>query len=330
MVKDLIEIGILFVTIVLLLIIFNLNGDTKKNGKLYITEIMASNTKTLKDNYGEYSDYIELYNDNNFPINLENYYLSSNIYEKNKWKFSKIEIKPKEYLIIYASGLDECDIKERICHTNFKLNSKGEKIILSDKNNNLINEFVFKEQYKDISYGYINGKYIYFNTPTPGKKNIYKEYKVQKNLKYDIEITEYMTHNKRSVYDSHGNYYDWIEIFNKSNKDYKLESLYITDNSSNLKKYKLPTATIKAKEYLVIYFSGKKEKYDDSIYVDFRLSDNDDYIIISNDKEEITKARIVKLNQNISYGKVNDKWYYFTTPTPGRDNDTAYFESIGG
>lgn len=328
--KNLIRIGALFCVVFIIIIVFNLDSNYKKNGNLYISEIMADNNSTIQDNNGEYSDYIEIYNGNNFKINLKNYYLSNKTYDRHKWNFPDIDINPKEYLIVYASGINECDIEKKICHTDFKLNKNGEKIILTDKNNNIINEFIFPKQYADISYGYKDGKYIYFKTPTPGKKNDSEEYKVVNKNNYDIEITEYMTHNKRSVYDTHGNYFDWIEIYNNSEEDYNLENLYITDNESNLKKYKFSKTIIKSKEYLVIYFTSKKVDYDDSVYVDFGLSDNDNYIIISSDTKEIDRVKIVKLLENISYGKLKDKWYYFTTPTPGRENTTAHFDEIGG
>jgi len=118
---------ILFVIITLFMILIpNLNNNFIKTGKLYITEIMANNTYTHKDEDGDYSDYIEIYNGYNHQINLEGYYLSDSEFETNKWMFPNIIIKPNEYLIIYASGKDKCNNKEKICHTNFKLSSKGE------------------------------------------------------------------------------------------------------------------------------------------------------------------------------------------------------------
>ena len=48
----------------------SLNDTFIKNGGLYISEIVASNSYTYKDNDGEYSDYIEIYNDNDYDIDL--------------------------------------------------------------------------------------------------------------------------------------------------------------------------------------------------------------------------------------------------------------------
>ncbi len=328
--KGIIEIILISILIILFLLLFpNLNSNYIKKGKLYINEILASNNQTILDNDNEYSDYIELYNDYNISINLSDYYLSDNEYETNKWPFPNIEIKSHEYLIVYASGKDKCDIEKRICHTNFKLSSVGETITLSDKIGNIVSKIPFLKQYPDVSYGYKKGKYMYLETPTPGKKNDSEEYIVNTKQKYKLEITEYMTSNKRSVNDKYGNYFDFMEIYNPEDNDYTIEGIYITDNPIKLKKYLLPKTTIKSHEYLVIYFTSKKVNYTDGIYADFTLSNKDEYLIISNGNKIFDKVKLTPLPDNISYGKVDSEWFYFPTPTPGKENNTAYFKEIG-
>ena len=322
---------IIAVILTILLIIFpSLNSNYLKGGKLYISEIMASNNSVIKDNEGDYSDYIEIYNGYNEKINLGGYHLSDAEYKTDKWTFPNITINPHEYLIVYASGKDECDISKRVCHTNFKLSSKGEVITFSDRVGNILSKFTFPEQFSDISYGYKNGKYVYFSKPTPGEKNDSEEYIVTTSKNYKLEITEYMTHNKRSNYDMYGNYFDWIEVYNPTDKNYKLDNLYITDNPTKLMKYKIPNTSLKAKEYLIIYLTGKKINYDEGIYAPFSLSEKDEYIILSNGEDIIDKVKIVELYDDISYGKIDGEWRYFTTSTPGRANTTASFTNIGG
>ena len=326
--KYMITIICLFAFVILLVILIpNINKDYIKS-HLYINEIMASNYRTIKDNYGEYSDYIEIYNETNSKINLEGYFLSDSEYQTDKWKFPSIEINPKDYLIVYASGIDECI--ENICHTNFKLSSKGETITLSDKDGNILSKFTYPELYQDISFGYKNGKYIMFETSTPGKENNSKKLKVNNSTNHSIQINEYMTHNTRTYYDSHGNYYDFVELYNYGDKKIELNNLYISDDEKDLKKYKLPSVEIDKDSYLIIYFSKEKVDYDDGIYAPFGLSDNDKYIIISNGDKIIDKVEIVILDDNVSYGRVGEEFKYFTTPTPGRVNDTAFFKKIGG
>ena len=315
-------VAIFLVMIALLILIPNTSNDYVKKGKLYISKIVTKNNTLQQDDNGEYSDYIELYNGYHYKINLNNYHLSDNEYSTNKWKFPNIEIGAKEHLIIYATGNDSCDIEKKICHTNFKLNSNGETLTLTDPSGNIINKFTYPIQYQDIAYGYQKGKYTYLEETM--NKNF------NNNNNYEIEITEYMTHNKRVLYDNYGNYYDWIELHNKSNDDYTMEGLYLTDDSKNLKKFLIPKFTLKKDEYLIIYFAGKKVNYDTGIYAPFSLSDNDELIIISNGEKVIDKVPIVLLEDNLSYGKTKDGWKYFTTPTPGYMNTTTNFDSLGG
>ena len=233
--NDYLTIIILFIIIILLLLFIpSLDNSYILSDKLYINEIMASNSYTIKDDDGEYSDYIEIYNGYSYSINLEGYHLSDSEFETNKWTFPNIEINSKEYLIVYASGKNNCDIDNKICHTNFKLSSKGETITLTDKSNNIINKFTYPNTSNDISYGYSSGKYMLSNNPTPGEKNNTKAFKYQKLSNKDIYINEYMIYNQRSTYDSEGNYNDFIEIYNNSNKDIELNNIYLTDNPDEL------------------------------------------------------------------------------------------------
>lgn len=321
---------IIFIIITLLILFIpNLDNSFVISDKLYINEILANNTYIHLDNDNEYSDYIEIYNGYNHKINLAGYHLSDSEFETTKWTFPNITINKEEYLIIYASGKDKCDLDNRICHTNFKLSSKGETITLTDKTNNIINKFSFPETTNDISYGYTSGKYYFLNSVTPGNKNDTK-LKYQKLSNKDLYINEYMIHNQRSNYDSNGNYNDFIELYNNSSKDLELNNIYISDNSDELTKYKLPNLTIKKDSYLLIYLGDISNILDNQITTNFKLSNKDNHIIISNGKKIIDKVDLVSLPDNISYGKKNDEWYYFTKPTPGNINNTKAHSSLGG
>ena len=323
--KSILLLILIFVGVTILTIIWPRKDYIKS--ELYISEIMACNFNTVRDNYNESSDYIEIHNNTGKAINLKGYHLTDSEYDVKKWEFPNIEIEKDDYLLVYASGLNECE--KNICHTNFKLSSKGETVSLIDNKGNIISKVTYPELPKDVSYGYAKGKYIMFQNPTPGAKNDGTEYKKQKTEDYDIEISEYITKNTRVNYDSHGNYYDWVEIYNKSGEDVTLRKVFISDNTENLRKYELPEITIKKDEYLLLYFSKDKVSYDDNIYVPFGLSNDDECIVISDGEKIFDKVDIVELPENISYGKVDDEFKYFTTPTPGYENNTAAFDKLG-
>lgn len=320
--KDYIKIIIIF-TILILIVIFvpGLDNEQIKVSKLYISEI-ASSQRTIKDNDLEYSDYIEIYNGYNYDINLYGYYLSDDEYYPKKWSFPNITIKSKSYLLVFASSKDKYDNE---IHTNFKLSSYGETITLTDNQGNIISKINFKEQKNNVSFGYINGKYKMMN-PTPGKKNIEEIISEQEDIKDKIVINEYITHNKSIDYNKTGNYYDWIELYNKTDKDIVLDNVYLSDNISNLSKFKIPYTVIKRKDYLVIYMS--EEVIKGEIHANFKLSDNEQ-IVLSDGKNIYESINITKLPDNVSYGIKDNKWYYFTTPTKGKANNTASFKKMG-
>lgn len=313
----------LFIVAITLVIIFRQDDSFIKSGGLFINEIVASNSYTYKDNDGEYSDYIELYNSNNYDINLEGYRLTDSLYEVNKWRFPNITISAHEYLVIFASGKNKC--KEKVkCHVNFKLNSEGETISLIDDTGNIISRVSFDKLKNDNALSYVNGKYI-VTKPTPGKENSAEVIKNVDVSKYQLKITEYVTHNKGSGYNSSGEYSDWVEIHNEG-EDISLLGLSLSDEEKNLNKFMLPDKIIKKNEYLVIYLNGGKEI--DGIAANFKLSDKDPKIIISGDGKIIDSVPIIKLGKNMSYGLKNGKWLYFYTPTPGKENTTSGVERI--
>ena len=314
----------LFIVAGVLVFLFKQDDNFIKTGGLYINEIVASNSYSFKDSDGEYSDYIELYNSNNYDIDLEGYRLTDSNYEVNKWLFPKIIIKAKSYLVVFASGKNKCLSSDK-CHTNYKLNSEGETISLIDNTGNIISKVMYSGLKNDLSLSYVKGKYI-VTTPTPGKENNEEEIKETNVDNYKIVINEYLSHNKGANYNSIGEYSDWVELLNLGD-DISLKGLALSDDEKNLNKFMLPEKTIKKDEYLLIYLNDGKEILNE-ISANFKLSDNDKKLILSANGKIIDEVEVVKLEKNMSYGRSGDKWLYFYTPTPGKINNTNGREKL--
>ena len=180
----------------------------------------------------------------------------------------------------------------------------------------------------DISYSWDGKKYEYTSTPTPGKENkITKvESKESKKIDYTLRINEYMTHNKLFNI-SDGSYYDFVELYNYGDKDLNLEGLYISTKADKLNKFALPNVTVKSHDYVVIYMTDGKV-VDGYICANFKLSDTDKELIISNGSEIYERLELKLLGDNISLGYKDEKWYYFVSPTPGKENTTKAFEKM--
>ena len=80
-------------------------GSTAHAGDLRINEAMTSNGATLRDEDGASSDWIELYNSGDAPIDIDGYGLSDNA-DPLAWTFPPVSIAPSGYVLVFASGKD--------------------------------------------------------------------------------------------------------------------------------------------------------------------------------------------------------------------------------
>jgi len=116
---------------------------------LVINEYQAENATTASDQWGEYADWIELYNGSNQPINLEGYFLSDRIGEPTQYEFPDTIMPPESYLIIWCDqGLFEPGL-----HTFFKLGADGDDILLSNADTLTLDYVRFGQQIEDDTEG---------------------------------------------------------------------------------------------------------------------------------------------------------------------------------
>lgn len=150
---------------------FPLNGQTPE---IFINEILANNTKSIRDEYNINSDWIELFNNSSSPINLLGFTLTDNPSDTAKWEFPNISIASGHSLLVFASGRGNEDPSNLYLHTNFKLSSGGEFLGLFDPRGLIIDSLTFKAQKANISFGRSSvppSNWGFFMEPTPRKTN---------------------------------------------------------------------------------------------------------------------------------------------------------------
>tara|TARA_B000000532_G_scaffold238342_1_gene226636 strand:- start:443 stop:994 length:552 start_codon:yes stop_codon:yes gene_type:complete len=111
---------------------------------------MASNDFTAVDEFGEFDDWIEIYNKGNESINLTGYFLSDDVNNLTKYTFPDVTLDPDQYFIVWAD--DDEEDQGDYNHATFKLSASGESVYLSDQNLNLIDNCVFGEQQTDQGF----------------------------------------------------------------------------------------------------------------------------------------------------------------------------------
>lgn len=312
-VKSILLIILLFVSLILLTIILNLENnrvDINNNSLLYISEIMPNNKTTIMDSDNEYSDYIEIYNDYDYDINLKGYYLSDETTSSKKWIFPNLIIKSKEYLIIYASNKDKCDLTNRECHTNFKLNNKGETVTLLNDQGIIISKVKYPKTDKDISYSMLDNNYkLTMGSPNSSNIDIDESY-TQKNY---VIINEVSSVNPEA-----------IEIKNLSDKEIDLSNYYIKDK--NNKSYQLKNIKIKPNSYIVLYGSDTISNSNSKINIGFHINNSNEILYLYNNNKLVDSFNVGKMNNNISKGrnKLLETVIYKNKTIGSSNSDTEY------
>ncbi len=144
---------------------------------IFINEWMAKNDSFMEDpdDPDSWEDWVELYNDEEFAVDMSGMYLTDNLGDKTKYQIPDgVTIPAKGFLYFWTDDDDE----QGPLHTNFKLSVDGEEIGLFDSRSNCLAEIdtiVFGEQTADISEGrYADGKSCIkvLSSPSIGASNM--------------------------------------------------------------------------------------------------------------------------------------------------------------
>lgn len=141
------------------------------SAQLFINELCPSNDQIIEDEFGDSSDWIELYNANENTITLGGYFLSDDPTEPNKWALPNQELGAGEWLLIFAS---DRDLTGTYLHTNFKLSAAGESVVLSKSDGSIVDQITYQELNTDESLGRLqdgSADWALFASPTPGFTN---------------------------------------------------------------------------------------------------------------------------------------------------------------
>ena len=125
------------------------------DGTPVISEFMAVNNSALKDEDGDYSDWIELFNPGTTPVNLQGYWLTDQSDDLTGWRLPSVTLSPGSYQLVFASGKNRDDADGQL-HTDFRLNNGGEYLALvAPDGETVLHEYAptYPPQIADIAYG---------------------------------------------------------------------------------------------------------------------------------------------------------------------------------
>ena len=152
----------------------NTSGASEFQGTLFVNEFMASNGGTIRDEAGDYDDWIELYNEGSSEVSLLGMYLTDNLAVPRKWAFPDVSIPAGGYLLVWADDEGE----EGLLHAAFNLSAAvGEEIGLYQEHGRyalVVDTLTFGPQSTDTSCGRLpdgGDDWRKLSNPTPGAAN---------------------------------------------------------------------------------------------------------------------------------------------------------------
>lgn len=147
-------------------------------------------------------------------------------------------------------------------------------------------------------------------------------------------LNEYMASNSETYSDIEDNYYDWIELYNPSDDAINLAGYYLSDDPTNLTRYRLPDTMIEADSTLIVFASGQ-DYVDESgmIHTNFSLDrSGEPIILVEPDQTTVVDYFPPRdIPQDMSYGRSSDdvdEFFYFDEPTPGKTNSAVGSKSL--
>lgn len=153
------------------------NVQQKISG-LYINEYLATNKKTVNDNFSQFDDCIEIYNSNTYAVDVAGLFITDSLPNPTKFQIPSTNpqlttIPSKGFILIWADGTPA----QGPLHLSFKLSASGEQIGIAQLYKdelNIIDTLSFKAQSTDISEGRCpdgGNKFIFNTKPTLGFTN---------------------------------------------------------------------------------------------------------------------------------------------------------------
>lgn len=141
--------------------------------QVQLSEVVSDNSGGLRDEQGEASDWVEIYNAGDSPVLLTGWGLSDRLAEPSKWVFPARALAAGARLVVFASGKDRTPVTGRL-HTNFSLAAAGETLVLSSPDGQAVEVAPAEAIPEGMSLARSaegNAVWRFFVTPTPGQPN---------------------------------------------------------------------------------------------------------------------------------------------------------------
>lgn len=296
------------------------------SGPVRINEIMSGNRHTLVDADGNSPDWIEVMNVGGSEVDLKGYTLAKDSSGANAFTFPELWLAPGECALVLADSRLRTDAAETL-HAPFRLSSAGDALMLFNAAGTAIDTVNLPALGADQSYVRAgDNQWQTCSTPTPCLPNTEEGYRALTEPSGDspVVVTELMSTNTATLADENGQYYDYIELFNRSGEAVNLGGWYLSDDAANPRKWSFPEVELGPGEYLVVHASKLNRREDAAhLHTNFALSSEGEQVVLSNAQGRVMdRVDFGLLKANAAWSLADDgSWSGALAPSPGRANN---------
>jgi hypothetical protein len=303
------------------------NVEIQNNDLLFINEVQPINTSTYDDLQNEFDPWFEIYNPNNFQVNLANYSISIN--SETPWTIpntrpARTVIPAGGFMLVWCDN----DLADDVNHSPLSLPSSGATIqLIGPDGSTSIDTYIYSALAPDHSWGRASDgstNSIEFNSPTPTVSN--QLIVIQPE---NIVINELLTANQNGITDNLNELEDWFEIYNPNNFPVNLSGYYFSDDPEVRNKWVVSSSfpdsvTVPANGWLLFWADADVEQ--GVRHADFRLSNNGEYLSLAS-PDGYTLADEIQwsyIAPDTSLGRITDganEWVLFIESTPETSNN---------
>ena len=304
-------------------------------GQLMLNEIMAAPRTGIRDEDGDLSDWIELYNNSDQTIDLSKYALSDDDTRPVKWTFpTGATIGPHSYYLVFCSGKDKLEHTTLYPHTNFSISAERETIVLSTVTGQLADRVTIETLGKDMTYGRNPStlNWQIFTLGTPGAANDAQGMKLADQYlramnQTGVFISEVMASADTTEAIAGAGTSDWVEIYNSTGDYVDISGWGLSDNISWPRKWTFPQGTvIYPDEYKVILLDKSATAGTNSarLHASFALTMAGGEMMTLSDARGnvLDRVYLPQIPTDYSYGRTLgvSGFFYYDGPTPGKAN----------
>jgi len=245
---------------------------------------MASNDFSITDEHGDNEDWIEIYNAGGTAVDIGGMYITDDLTVMDTWQIpttspDSTTIQPGGYLILWADKESE----EGILHVEIKLSGSGEQIGLYESDGSTVVDTLTYDAEVEGMIGYGLDTDMSCGRYPDGSDtwNVYPSSTPAATNRLPLYINEFMASNDAANTDEHGDFEDWIEIYNSGSVAIDIGGMYITDDLTATGTWQIPTTypdstTIQPGGFLTLW--ADKESEEGILHLEIKLSGSGEQI----------------------------------------------------